>query len=72
MLENSQEMDDTTRQAWAAQFNGWQVKEIVQISADNDLYRVQWSSDRGGDTRWFKLVKNNDQIWKISQIATGP
>lgn len=64
------------------------VDNITKLNTDEEIYRVQLtigdiSSDalkaaipnygwnKGENVRWLTLEKEND-VWKISQIATGP
>lgn len=64
------------------------VKSITKLNSDEEIYRVQLTIDdlspnateaaipnygwnKGENVRWLSLEKEND-LWKISQIATGP
>lgn len=64
------------------------VNSITKLNADEEIYRVQLTIDdlapnatdaaipnygwnKGENVRWISLEKEND-LWKISQIATGP
>lgn len=72
MLEDSEELDNDTRQVWAVQFNNWAIDKITKVEAEGELYRVEWIGKNGGDTKWIDVVKNDDGMWRIKEIATGP
>lgn len=72
LLDGSQNFNDATRQAWATQFNNWGVEKITQITPEAGKFRVEWSNQNGGDTKWISVIKKEGQLWKIGEIATGP
>lgn len=64
------------------------INSITKLNADEEIYRVQltigeifpnateaaipnYGWNKGENVRWISLEKEND-LWKISQIATGP
>jgi len=72
MLNGSEKFDDLTRQAWTAQFNSWEVTKVNSVVVNQGAFRVDWSGRDGSDTRWINVVRQNSQLWRIGEIATGP
>jgi len=73
MMDKSVVFDDSAKQAYGVQFNNFgtvTIKSIDQTSESNK-YKVVFDTDSGEDTRWITVVKI-DNLWKISDIATGP
>ena len=68
-------------------FKSIAVSSITKLNSDEEIYRVQlnvgdvvedssatipnFGWNKGENVRWITLEKENN-IWKISQIATGP
>jgi hypothetical protein len=69
-------------QGWSENFNSIKKLEIKKIEGNGNTFKVtlnlevnkpgEYNWENGENIRWITVIKDENNIWKIDSIATGP